>query len=361
MKKNDTKVCRLNAPSAKPRSLPVDEWPAADRLSWEDACRPGIRLNPGGRASYLALVSRTDFAGRYGAFLGFVQRTGCLDHRAMSAAHVTPCNVEAYVADLNSRVRSVTVWNCVYKLRRAAELLDPTTNFSWLYEIERDLALVMVPRPKFDRVVLSERLADAGLTLVVEAEAYSKNAFDFAKDVRNGLMIALLAVCPIRIRNFAFLEIGLSFKKVQDSWWIAVPPESTKTGKPEERRIPEFLNLAIELYLDRAWPILIGKKPVTNALWISSRTGRQITAKNLGTLISKITLRTIGVDVSPHLFRTAGATTAAIYGNETPHLASALLGHDDPRVTHEHYNRTTSMHAAQIYGSIVEQYRNGEV
>ena len=37
-----------------PRSLPVHEWPDADRRAWEDACRPGSRLKPGGAASYLA-------------------------------------------------------------------------------------------------------------------------------------------------------------------------------------------------------------------------------------------------------------------------------------------------------------------
>src|SRR5271168_1242313 len=55
---------------------------------------------------------------------------------------------------------------------------------------------------------------------------------------------------------------------------------------------------------------------LTNSLWISSRTGQRYTTKNLGTLISKITLQTIGVDVSPHLFRTAAATTAAMYGGD---------------------------------------------
>ena len=64
--------------------------------------------------------------------------------------------------------------------------------------------------------------------------------------------------------------------------------------------------------------------------------------KNLGTLVSKITLGTLGVDVSPHLFRTAAASTAAAYGGKTPHLASALLNHTDPRVTEEHYNRAES-------------------
>ena len=60
------------------------------------------------------------------------------------------------------------------------------------------------------------------------------------------------------------------------------------------------------------------------ALWVSSTTAQQLTTKNLGTLISKLTRETIGVDVSPHLFRTAGASTAAVYGGNHPHLASAL-------------------------------------
>ena len=70
-------------------------------------------------------------------------------------------NVLAYIADLKARVRSVTMWNCIYKLRRAAELLAPTADLSWLAEIEKDLALVMEPRSKFDRLVLTGRLVEA--------------------------------------------------------------------------------------------------------------------------------------------------------------------------------------------------------
>ncbi|HEX4380709.1 MAG TPA: hypothetical protein VH022_11775, partial [Candidatus Acidoferrum sp.] len=102
-----------------PRSLPVNEWPDADRRAWEDACRPRARLKPGGAASYLAEVSRNDFASRYGAFLGFLQRNGRLDRSAPAAAQVTSSNVEAYIAELTARVSSVTIYNCIYKLRRA--------------------------------------------------------------------------------------------------------------------------------------------------------------------------------------------------------------------------------------------------
>ena len=81
-----------------------------------------------------------------------------------------------------------------------------------------------------------------------------------------------------------------------------------------------------------------------------------MTKNNLSTLISRITFETIGVDVSPHLFRTAAASTAAAYGGNTPHLASALLNHTDPRVTEEHYNRATSVSASRIYAEIINGY-----
>jgi site-specific recombinase XerD len=93
------------------------------------------------------------------------------------------------------------------------------------------------------------------------------------------------------------------------------------------------------------------------ALWVSSTTGRQLTTKNLGTLISKLTRETIGIDVSPHLFRTAGASTAAVYGGNHPHLASALLNHRDQRVTEEHYNRATTFSAGEEYALITQFYR----
>jgi len=342
-----------------PRSLLVQEWPDADRRAWEESCRPGSRLKPGGAASYLAEVSRDDFARRYGAFLGFLQRRNRLERDAGAAAQVIVANVQAYIADLKARVRSVTVWNCIYKLRRVAQLLAPRADFSWLAEIEKDLALVMEPRSKFDRLVLTGRLLEAGLTLVAEAEKFAKHDLARARGVRNGIMIALLALCPIRLKNFAALEIGQTFKDVQGRWWITLPGNMTKTGRPDERPVPALLNRFIELYLNQSRPLLLGSSAPTNALWISSTTSRRMTTKNLGILISRITLEAIGVEVSPHLFRTAAASTAATYGGGIPHLASALLNHTDPRVTEEHYNRASSVSASKIYAKITADFLGG--
>jgi hypothetical protein len=119
-------------PTRERRTLKPCQWPRADGLAWEAACKPSNRLKKGGSASHLAAVSQEDIATRYGLFLGFLKLNRMLDINALAAAHVTPKNVGAYTAYLAKRVSSVTAWNCIYKLRRAAQLIAPAEDFSGL-------------------------------------------------------------------------------------------------------------------------------------------------------------------------------------------------------------------------------------
>lgn len=342
------------------RTLYVNEWPKADRLAWQDACRPTYRLKKGGSASHLAPPSLESYASRYGLYLGFLKLVGRLNVDAAVAAHVTPENVEAYIADLTERkVSSVTALNCIHMLRRAAGLLAPRVDFNWLAEIEKDLALLAEPRSKLDRLVLTDQLVEAGLTLIEEAKLYTRARFKRARGIRNGLMLALLALCPIRLKNFAALEIGTTFREVKGRWWIVLPGRSTKMRSPEERPIPEWLTPHVELYLNEARPILLDQsQPPTSALWISSVTRAPMKKPNVGVLIAQITRETLGIQVSPHLFRTSGATTAAESFAEFPHLATALLGHKNPRDTEEHYNRASCLNAASKYADIIARRYN---
>jgi integrase len=348
---------RRSPTSGKPRSLPTAEWPAADRLGWAEACRPAQRLKRGGAASHLATVSQDDIANRYGLYLDFLSRNGRFDPTKNAMALITPDNVNAFIAELQARVRSVTVWNSVYKLRRAAQLIAPDADFGWLSEIEKDVALVMIPRSKADRLVLTERLVEAGLVLIREAEMFGKTAVARAVGVRNGLLIVLLALHPIRIKNFAALAIADTFINVDGRWWLHIPSEDTKSHRVDERQVPEFITDLVDSYINTHRAVLCRGDAENLALWVSSTTGRQLTTKNLGTLISKLTRETIGIDVSPHLFRTAGASTAAVYGGNHPHLASAVLNHRDTHVTEEHYNRATTFSAGDEYALITQFYR----
>jgi integrase len=302
-------------------------------------------------------VSQEDIARRYGLFLGFLKLNGMLDSNALAAAHVTPTNVDAYTADLAKRVSSVTAWNCIYKLRRAAQLINPVGDFSWLIEIEGDLAFVMEPKSKLDRIVFAERLVEAGLALMEEAKQFAHADFVRARKVRNGLMLALLAICPTRPKNFAALEIGRTFKQVRGRWWITVPATETKSRRREERPVAVWLNPFINLYLDEARPTLLtGSLRDTNALWISTTARGPMTRRKIGSLITQITKETLGIAISPHLFRTIDATTAADALGNMPHLASALLGHTHPNITEEHYNRGSSLSAGKEYAEILQKH-----
>jgi integrase len=73
-------------------------------------------------------------------------------------------------------------------------------------------------------------------------------------------------------------------------------------------------------------------------------------------VLTETTRTTVGVAVSPHLFRTAIASSAAIHGGANPHLASALLHHTDSRVTEAHYKRASSLGAAESLRSIIQGY-----
>src|SRR5450631_1127605 len=225
------------------RSLPLQRWPAADKSAWDAACRPGERLKRGGTASHLKPVTQRDLGQRYGYFLDFLSRSTRLDTKAGAGTQVTPENVETYVSELKERVSSVTVYGSICKLRRTAQLVAPDQDLGWLIEIERDLNFDMRPRSKRDRLVLTEVLIEAGLTLIAEAEANETlTKLARARIVRNGLMVALLACCPIRLKNFASLEIGRSFVNVRADWWIVLAGSETKEARPDERPVPDFLN-----------------------------------------------------------------------------------------------------------------------
>ena len=215
----------------------------------------------------------------------------------------------------------------------------------------------MRPRSKFDRLVLTEVLVEAGLSLIAEAETTtSLTSLQRARQVRNGLMVALLALCPIRLKNFAALEIGRTFVEIKGQWWIVLAASETKGNRADERPVSEILNPAINGYITTFRPVLEARGCPSSALWLASNDGMPMSYAGIELTIKTTTLSTIGVDVSPHLFRTSAASTAATRAGASPHLATALLHHTDPAVTSEHYNRASSLTAASSLRDILRNY-----
>src|SRR5262249_16083415 len=201
------------------RALPRERWPQEERKAWNVASQPPTRLKPDGRAGHLRPATREDHAQQYGYFLGFLDRNGLLELDGPPTANVTAAKVHAYLAELKTRVSSMTVHTRICRLRRATQYMAPAPDPPCLSQICKDLALDTRPRSKFDRLVMSEVLVEAGLKLIGEAERVPKMTKRARScKVRNGLMVALLAFCPIRRKNFGELELGRSFVKIRGQW-----------------------------------------------------------------------------------------------------------------------------------------------
>ncbi|MGE3246107.1 MAG: site-specific integrase [Beijerinckiaceae bacterium] len=349
-------------------SLPPDEWPPADRLAWEAACRPGIRLRAGGRAAHLKQVSQADLARHYGRFLDHLVRTGKFDSDRQTAALVTERNIDTYLAELKGRVSSVTQERSIDKVRQFAAFVAPEADWRWLSDLARDLALAARPRPRFAGAVDTALLVEAGLTLVEQAQISGASGLERACMARNGLMVALLAVCPIRLKNFSCLAIGKTLVQSGDIWWIVLSAGDTKAGRADERPVPDYLGDAIRLYIERFRPLLLeqplysrcadGETETSHSgpLWISSNTGLPLSYAGVGRIIADTTLQTVGHALGPHMFRVCAASTAAFYPAGNPNMASALLQHTDARVTEKHYNRARSVDAGNIFADIVASH-----
>jgi hypothetical protein len=72
---------------------------------------------------------------------------------------------------------------------------------------------------------------------------------------------------------------------------------------------------------------------VEAGLTLSSNNGTAMSYSGVERVVTETTRSLIGVDNSPHMFRTSAASTAAIYAPENPDLGSAVLNHIDPTLS----------------------------
>ncbi len=177
-----------------------------------------------------------------------------------------------------------------------------------------------------------------------------------AKDFRDGLMIAFLAARPLRIANFANLQLDKHVKLTSSGYLIDIPGEETKTGHPIETFVPEELCGWLSIYLTNYRPVLLGGPP-SKYLWLH-RDGAYLPG-SLSQRISKLTARTVGIVISPHLFRDCAATTIATDDPEHVLIIAPILGHTTLRTAERHYNHAQGLEANRRLQGSIRNLRDG--
>ena len=120
-----------------------------------------------------------------------------------------------------------------------------------------------------------------------------------AQRYQAGLIIALLAARPLRIRNFQALTIGGSLRWDQTRYWLTFGIEETKMQSAIDEPLPDNLHPYLEAFLKTWRPILLrrarkfGGVPTHRRLWVDI-CGKPMKESTLRSLIERYTQRSLG-------------------------------------------------------------------
>ena len=344
------------------RCLPLSEWPEADRRLWKSALVPGDLLDDDGARTRYATISNRKVAKGYGRWLAWLAWTARLDPAEPPAERITPDRVVAYIVDLGHFNGTHTLLSRLEELYQMALVFDPGRDWHWIRRIAARVRARHVPvRRKRERLVGAAELFELGIRLMAAAPIAGTRRQQ-AIVYRDGLIIALLAARPLRLRNLADLVLDRTLVQRSGDWWILIPAGETKTGDPIEEPLPVALGPALAAYLDDHRPALSALRsrwtaPVGDALWVSSH-GSPMTAQALYDRIVECTAAAFGRSLNPHLFRDCATTSIAIDDPRHVGIAAPLLGHRSRATAERCYNQAQALEAARQWQAFVLELRH---
>jgi integrase/recombinase XerD len=348
--------------AAERRCKPLDQWPQWDRRQWQSALQPGDPLEPGGNRAERSPFSNRAMVKGYGRWLAWLDSRGLLDAEVAPGDRITPDRVRAYVGHLEAENASGTVIARIIELKVTAVVMDPGRDWSWIYRFASSMRIRHKPaRPKRHRLVDITRLLDLGIGLMAEAESETTKLRRF-KTYRDGLMMALLASRPLRLRNLAGLVLDRTLAQRGDEWWIQIPATETKAKDPIEMRWPEMLVPYLQTYLadHRAGIVALRSHRIdasSQALWLSMHSS-PMTDNGIYDLIVARTSEGLGQPINPHLFRDCAVTSVAIGDPAHIGIASRLLGHRTGSTAERYYNQACGVEASRLMQEALLARRN---
>jgi integrase len=168
---------------------------------------------------------------------------------------------------------------------------------------------------------------------------------------RDGLMIGLLALRPVRRRTFSLIRVRPHLRRVGDEWRMIFAGSETKSGRPFETSVPDWIVPFLERYLREMRP-MYPTAAQHDGLWRSTK-GGPLTDKAIYRIITDRTRAAFGQPVNPHLFRHCAATTIAIFQPCQIGVARDLLGHSSLAMTNADYNKAQSIEASRLYAEVL--------
>jgi integrase/recombinase XerD len=342
--------------------LPVEHWPERDREEWRLVQRPASFLEEARPASHWSKASRILAESGYGRWLAFLEQKGLLDPACAPSDRAGEERLRAYVAELQARLAPTTVTMAVKALLRMLSILAPERDWAFLRRAHRHLKRTALPaRDKLAHMVPAADLFELGIRLMETADEAGPHEVSRAIRYRDGLLIALLICCPVRLKNLSAIEVGRQLLFDGQRYLLRFSAAETKTGQPHEAVIAPELTRYIDRWLRVHRPALqsIARGQGGDAgrhLWLG-RQGRPAAASAIRHQIKGHTKRAFGRAIWPHLFRDCAVTELVHLAPEEIALAADLLGHSDLRTTRKHYIHAQGMTAHTRVQEVIQRRR----
>lgn len=351
------------ASNKPPKHLRIEDWPKADRQAFEGAFMPGDIFDdqcpPG---AHLSAGSRRKNQYSYGRWLGHL---AVADPEALlipPGERLTLDRMHRFVLELQDEVRATTVASTVDGIYQAARLIAPAIDWSWLSGLKRRLHAQSEPLDRFCKLIMPDETLDIGISLMDAAcdaafRPHKLNEIQF----RDGLIIALLTLWPIRRRSLAALTVNRHIELSEGRINLLLFGEDTKGRRPEAITLHPILVPYFEHYLAKIRPILLGDR-TSDALWVSQH-GKSLTGDAIYGAVRKRLFKATRKLTSLHDFRRATGTYIAQTMPEKIGILPGLLQHCDPNTGQRHYNQARSENASRRFAEVQREVRtrNGSI
>lgn len=339
-----------------PLALPFDAWPAMDQQMWYGLFHHGGLLDDAGTLSHLRLTTQDMLSKRYGRWIGWLGRADLTALLQPPPQRFTADRLTGWLADL-SHTSPVTQHMFVKSTLQVLKSVDSDRDWGLQDRAVQWLELKAKNHQsnrKDGRVLSSVVLFEAGLRYAGPDADAASTPLKAAKFRRDGAMVALLSLMPMRRRSFVELDLEKSFEVAKNHITVRLSGDMTKNGLPWEAPVPQSLVPVLRRYVEEVRPWLLSRGGQSHGrLWVDN-CGAPYHANYFGYRISQITEHLTGIRVSPHLFRDAAATTLSRASPKDARLIRPLLAHASFGTAERHYIQASTIEAGRSYAEILE-------
>ena len=345
--------------SADPRRrcLRLQEWPASHRRIWEEfLASRGRRPRRPCKARHWAEATLTKAEEGWGRFLGFLLWHGLPDPDLPPAALATEENIGRLFDELRALGNADhTVVGRLQEIGMALKILDPGGDYAWIRCPGGTPVRDLLPMRVRDKPVHhSAVLFRWGLDLMDGALRRPPRRRQV--QLRDGLLIAILAARAYRLRTVTAFRLGRHLRRDDRHWEVWLRPEDTKTRYSENCPLPAVLTPWIDRYVARERLELLDGR-ASEAFWINWG-GKPLADIGLAKRIRWLSEKRFGKDgvFGPHSFRHGGMTSAVMDDPDDPHLGPTILS-ITLRTGRGHYDRSKRQVAARRFHDALARER----